>query len=306
MRFGAGAADNDSHPVAIEPVEEWLASNVPLVERLCRYVCRDTRMSPADVDEFVSSVLLKLVDDDYAVLRGYEGRAQMSSFLIVVIRRALSDDRAREHGKYRPSNEARRLGPAAVELEALLRRDGRSLDDALLLLRERGRPLQRSEGEKIARRLPERRPRPVLVPLEDELQLAVPDDDAERRVAAGERAATSRTVSASLREAIGELPAEEQTILRLWFVAGWSVADISRSMHLDQQQLYARLRRICKTMRARLLAAGVDAARVAELVGRTDVDLDFGLDGGGLGPQIPAPRPSSGQERGVADEEALR
>lgn len=278
---------------------EWLPANVPLVERLCRHVCRDTRLSPADVDDFVSSVLLKLIDDDYAVLRAFEGRSSPATFLLVVARRALSDFRAQESGRYRPSRQAERGGPLAIELETLLRRDGKSLDEALTLLRDRGRRLTRAEAEAMARQFPERRPRPVAVPLDDEVQpqLALPPDETGVR----ERGAISKTICASLRRVIGALPAEDQTILRLHFAAGWSVADISRSMHIDQQRLYARLRRIAKSMRDELLAAGVDRERVRDLVGRTDVDLNFGLDDS----QIPPARPSPVQER-RADEKAGR
>ena len=218
-------------------VEDWFRSNVPLIERLSRFVCRDSRLTPADVDDFVSYVMLKLIDDDYAVLRKFEGRCQMSSYVIVVVRRAFSDFLARAFGKYRPDRA----------------------------------PVQR----------------PVAVPIDDEVLPAQPVDEL-----AGDRAAGSKTVSASLRDAIGELSAEEQTILRLHFVAGWSVAEISRSMRIDQQNLYGRLRRICKTFRARLIAAGIDARQVNDLVGRPEVDLDFGL----TPTQIPAERPSSNLE----------
>jgi RNA polymerase sigma factor (sigma-70 family) len=217
--------------------DEWFRSNVPLIERLSRFVCRDARLSPADVDDFVSYVMLKLIDNDYAVLRKFEGRCEMSSYVIVVVRRAFSDFLARERGKYRPDRE----------------------------------PVQR----------------PVAVPLEEDVLPVPPVDEL-----ATDRAMGSRTVSAALRDAIGELPAEEQTMLRLHFVAGWSVAEISRSMRIDQQNLYGRMRRICKTFRARLIAAGIDAGRVNDLVGRPDVDLDFGF----AAAQIPPDAPSSHME----------
>lgn len=209
-------------------VSEWFRSNVPLIERLSRFVCRDARLSPADVDDFVSYVMLKLIDNDYAVLRKFEGRCQMSSYVIVVVRRAFSDFLAHE-----------------------------------------------------------RRKNPVAEPLDEELLTAPPVDEV-----ATDRDTGSRTVSAALRDAIGELPAEEQTMLRLHFVAGWSVAEISRSLRIDQQHLYGRLRRLCKSFRARLIAAGIDAGRMNDLVGRPDVDLDFGF----AAAQIPRDAPSSTTE----------
>lgn len=250
-----------------------------MVERLARFVCRDLRMSAADVDDFVSDVMLKLVENDYAVLRSFAGRCTISSFLIVVVRRALSDYRAQSGGKYRPSAEARRLGDVAMRLETLLRRDGRTLDESVGILRAAGDDIDRPTAERLALRLPERRPRPLFVEIEEDA--AVVDHD----VTATDRTTTTQIVSSALRDAIAGLDAEEQTMLRLHFVAGWSIADIARSLQLDQQRLYPRLRKICRALRERLVEAGVDSARVEELIGRTDVDLDFGLDkNGGVRP----------------------
>ena len=275
-------------------VEQWLAANVPLVERLARFVCRDSRLGNADADDFVSQVMLHLVEDDYAVLRKFEGRCELTSYLIVVIRRWMSDFLVRERGKYRPSREAERLGAAAVELETMLRRDGRTLDEAITALRARGHELTSAEAEQLAARLPERKPRPQQVALDEDIDPPAPPSDDELRA---DRATGSRAVSEALRGAIAELPAEDQTILRLHFGAGWTVADISRSLQTDQQRLYARLRKLCRTFRARLIAAGVDAAQVADLIGRGDVEFDFGL-------QISDVRPSS--PRGSGDEESVQ
>lgn len=266
---------------------EWFRSNVPLVERLSRFVCRDTRLTPADVDDFVSYVMLKLIDDDYAVLRKFEGRCQMSSYVIVVVRRALSDFLAHERGKYRPSREAQRHGEIGIELDALLRRDNKTLDEAVQTLRSRGRTITRAEAERIAARLPAPATRPVAVPVDDEVLTAPGTDEL-----LGDRIIGSRKVSVALRDAIGELSAEDQTILRLHFAAGWSVAEIARSERIDQQSLYGRLRRICKSFRKRLIDAGIDAERVNDLIGRSDVDLDFGL----AAAQIQAGAPSSNME----------
>ena len=152
--------------------------------------------------------------------------------------------------------------------------------------------MPRAEAERLAKSFPERKPRPQMVPLDDDAPFAVaPDDVGEAR----DRATTSHAASAALRVAINELPLDEQTILRLHFVAGWSVAQISRSMHIDQQRLYAILRRICRNFRGRLLAANVDAARMNALLDAPDADLDFGFD------QIPGARPSSDGERDGAN-----
>lgn len=282
--------------MALEPaVEEWFAANVSLVERLSRHVCRGARMNPADVDDFVSYVTLKLVENDYAVLRRFEGRCTIASFLIVVIRRALSDYQNHLRGKYRPSAEAQRLGAEAIELETLLRRDGKTLDEALQMMKASGHAMTLADAQRMAARFPERAPRPVLVELEDA-------PHADENIGAWERVSTSRTISAALRGAIGALGADDQTLLRLHFAAGWPVSAISRSMQIDQQRLYARLRGICKSLRNELVAAGIDRERINGLIGRTDADLDFGLEVD----QTIAARPSSPTEDARLDQKQDR
>ncbi len=277
-----------------EEFREWVAANVGLIERLGRFVCRDTGMSFADIDDFVSHVMLKLVENDYAVLRKFEGRCTMSSFLIVVIRRALSDYRAQTSGRFRPSAEARRLGDTAVRLETLLRRDGRSLHEAVHILSAAGDSIDVSAAERLAARFPERSPRPQFVDLEEDAAVVEHDSSA------ADCTRTSEVVSSALRIAIRDLTAEDQTLLQLRFVADWSVADIARSLHVEQQRLYPRLRRLCTALRQRLIDAGIDAGRVQEIIGRSDLDLNFGLDD-----EKTVARPSSAREGGGLDEEKL-
>lgn len=256
--------------------ERLFVTSLPLIERLSRFFCRESRLSAEDADDFVASVRMHLLDDDYAVLRRFEGRCSLPTFLSMVIQRLLYDYRSQQWGRFRASAAAQRLGPAAVRLEALLLRDGLSVAEAVSVLGSRGERMSRAEAERIAAQLPERRPRAVAVDVES-VELAVDAGTVEDAAAAGERSAVSQAVRDAMREAMAALPAEDRAILRMHFVAGMSVADISRSMGLVQRQLYRRLQRIYDALRARLRTAGVREREVSALLGRVDVDLEFGL-----------------------------
>jgi len=265
-------------------LEELLVANLPLLERLGRAACRGSNMSAEDVEDFLSEVKVKLVDDDYAVLRSFEGRCSMATWLALIVHRQLLDYRSRVWGRFRPSAEAQRLGPLAVRLESLLVRDGKGVAEAVELLRRGGDAIDVAEAEQIASKLPRRAPRPVVVPIEEAEAVGRADTPNPRG-----RAAAARAVSETMRDAIGELPPQDQTILQFHFAAGYGVAEISRMLGIGQQVLYRRLRRLAALFRERLLAAGIDGDRIRELLDDPGADLDLGLQ-----PETnPSARPST-------------
>ncbi|HXA18339.1 MAG TPA: sigma-70 family RNA polymerase sigma factor [Thermoanaerobaculia bacterium] len=275
--------------VMAEDVEALLVANVPLIERLGRAACRGSNMNPADVDDFLSEVKLKLVENDYAALRGFQGRCSIATWLALVVQRQLLDFRAHIWGRFRASAEARRIGETAVRLESLIVRDGMRIEEAVETLRRSGSDITTGDAERIAAKLPRRRPQPVRVPLDD-----VDADRSLPRVemAAPDQTSASRTVSAEIRAAVAGLSPNDQVLLQLHFAAGIPVSEISRSLGVPQQPLYRRLRSLCAQFRERLLAAGIDAARVFDLLDDTGADLDLGLH-----PSTnPGARPSTEEE----------
>lgn len=255
---------------------ELFESSLELVERVARGVCRRANVEGADADDFVSSARLALLENDYAILRAYEGRSSLSTYLNVVFRRLLADQRIRALGKWNASREAERLGRVGVLLETYLRRDGRSIDEALLLLRNVDPSLTREQVEAIAARLPQRtmRPRLVELPADDVISSAEHSDDG---VIEEETRALASRASVVMREAIAALPLEERMILRMRFAAGLNFSDIARMLMLPQRPLYRRSEAILRRLREALREAGVDERAAAELVGSAVANLDFGL-----------------------------
>ena len=94
--------------------EDEFLTLLPLVDRVIAFVARRHHLATAEAEEFAAHVKLKLVENDYAVLRKFQGRSSMQSFLTTVISRLSLDLRNDEWGKWRPSAEARRSGPVAV------------------------------------------------------------------------------------------------------------------------------------------------------------------------------------------------
>jgi hypothetical protein len=87
------------------------------------------------------------MENDYRAIRAFAGRSSLHTYLLSVIAHYYQDWRNARLGKWRPSTEARRLGPVAVRLETLIGRDGLTLDQACELLRMSGTPLSQPAAD---------------------------------------------------------------------------------------------------------------------------------------------------------------
>lgn len=261
------------------------AANLGLIDRIIGIVCRRASLFGADAEDFASEAKLALIEENYAILRKYEGRSSLETYLTVVIRRLLADMRTRTKGRWHASSEAERLGPIAVALETLVRRDGRTLDEALTHIRATDTGVTRGMLEEMLRRLPERTGRPRAVDLEGIAHAIAGGENADARALAGDLHRLSKVAGNALRELLAELPAEDRVLLRLRYGSEMTIADISRMMRVPQRPLYRRLEWLLARLRGTLTGAGIDRKTVAELVGSDAIEMDFGLVSGlGKGP----------------------
>jgi DNA-directed RNA polymerase specialized sigma24 family protein len=256
--------------------QELFRANLPLIERVIGGVCRRAGLHDADAEDFGSMVKLALIENDYAILRGYEGRAPLGAFLTVVAQRVLSRERTRLWGRWHPSAEAERLGRSAVLLEKLLSRDGRSLDEAIPIVRASDASLDEHDVRALADRLPVRQARPRLVPLPQE-NLASPEH-ADARVRERETREISERAARVVRETIEALPLTDRMLVRFHFGAQLSIADASRILGAPQRPLYRRIETLLRELRTALENAGAGAAVVGEVIrAGASEGLDFGL-----------------------------
>jgi len=261
---------------------ELLRSNLALVERLVRFVCRSAMVRDSDVEDLASAVKLALVENDYAVLRAWKGHSSLATYLTVIIQRVVADERIRDRGRFRPSAEAKRLGDAGVALEMLLRRDERSLSEAIPMVQAIDETLSAADIESMAARLPQRAPRPRLVAIES-IDVAGTDEtmaDVETREA-------SARASRVARNAIASLPLRDRMLLRLRFVMMMSIADAARILQIPQRPLYRRQEQILKMLSDALRTAGIDARAAGDLIGSAASALDFGLGETEIPPSTP-------------------
>ena len=256
--------------------KELLLTYLPLIDRAIAFVSQRYRLTRAEAEEFSAIVRLRLIENDYAIVRAFEGRSSPATYFGIVVQRMLFDQRNKEWGKWRTSAEAKRLGPAAVELERLLHHDGLTLDEAFAGLQSSDRTLTRDVVEAMAARLPSRAPKRRDVSLDEAGRAAVIGSQPIEDEAAGrERRRVAERVSALVNEWIGTLPDDDCVLLQQRFGEGMSVAQIARATREDQKQLYRRMERRLLEVRTLIAKSGLDPAEVLDLIGRGDTILDF-------------------------------
>ena len=268
---------------------ELLAEHEAVIGRAIAFVCRRFRFDPQTAEDFSSTVWLRLIDDDYAVLRAFAHRSSFATYISTVIQRLALDYRIHEWGKWRPSAAARQSGPLAVDLEQLIVRDGRTLDDALPILSARHGPsVTRAQLESILTRLPQRETRRIEVDVDaiEASALAEPPG-AEDALLDGERRQTSARVAQIMSSLIAKLPEDDRLVFQLHFENGMTVAQISRALQIDQKVAYRRIEKHTREMRAELLREGISARDALDLIGRDEALVHFPFEKTKSGPSIP-------------------
>ena len=240
--------------------------NLELIEALIASTCRRHSLHGADADDFASTVKLKLIEDDYGILRKFSGRSSLKTFLTTVIVNLLRDFRIAKWGKWRPSAAAKRLGAVATRLETLLYRDGHTFTEATRILSTHDQvSLSELELADLVSRLPQRTTRRFET--DAGLEQMEVGDRADDEVVDQERAATAARVEEALGRALAELADEDCWLLQLHFQEGLPFAKIAKRFGLEQRQLYTRKERCERQLRQSLVEQGLSAEEVSDLLG---------------------------------------
>jgi RNA polymerase sigma factor (sigma-70 family) len=274
---GCRACPGPSGPSAGTSVEGealFLAS-LPVIDDITGRVCRRHHLSAAEADDFRSEVRVHFIDRNYEVLRRFERRSALSTYVTIVIQRVFLDYRNRLWGKWRPSAEAKRFGPTAILVERLIVRDGWNLDQVVETLRiNHGTVL--GEGllmwcERLTRRGPRRQV--VSEDLASGVEAAGPGPDAN--VVRAEQGFLAKRVRTALDRAAQALEPEERLIVRMRFQEGMPVADIGRALHLNQKRLYRTIERLLAEIGRGLEAQGISRSDIRGLLAE---GFDWGQD----------------------------
>ncbi|HYU34263.1 MAG TPA: sigma-70 family RNA polymerase sigma factor [Thermoanaerobaculia bacterium] len=252
--------------MATLPPDQLFLTHLAHIERVATYFCRRSGFSREETEDCVSSVKQKLIEDDYAIILKFQGKSIFKTYLTVVIRRLFLDYLDHLWGRrWRPSAEAERLGPLAIQLEGLLHRDGLSFDEACQILRT-NHHVEASPQElaDLAARLPHRTP-PRRMESEETLENRPTKEPApDEQIVAKEGGRLREKVLGLLKEALAQLPAEDALIAKM--SCEFKVSEIALRLGLEQKPLYRRLEKILKALREYLESHGVRPDEIGGLL----------------------------------------
>jgi len=252
--------------------QRLLLDHLQLIDHIVRTTGRRRHLSVAEQEDFGGFVRLRLVDDGYAVLRKFQNRSSLKTYLAMVIERLSLDFCVERWGRWRPSAVAERLGPAAVLLERLIHRDGHTLEEASEIMRT-NHLLPQSPRQ--VRDMWEQLPARIrTMEVGEEAAASVSSDEtSESNVEDAEQAAIINRLERTLRSALDALPAQDRVALGLRFDQDLSMAEIANLTGSSVATLHRRLDRTIKGLRHALTAAGFDPREVSGLIGHPSIGL---------------------------------
>ncbi len=243
-----------SHKTIHEPAC-WLEKHYHQVDAALRAVASRKGLNREESVELTSDVHLHLVERDYAVPRAWDGSAAIQTYLYSVITRKLVDFIRGRKGRRRPSRRAERLGEVAVLFEELFLRQGKSFDEACLILTvNHGFKVDRDELARLAVRL-----RMPVGPSRSEIDPENldsgrnPEDELDR---ARERSMRERVLCV-LEQSGSGLNDQESLLIKLKFEENLPLSKVARMLGLSRAQAEHRLMSILNTLRQRILESGV-------------------------------------------------
>lgn len=238
------------------------------IDRVASIACNKAGVWGAEAEDFSAWVRMKLIEDDYAVLRNFRGGSELKTYLASVVVRHFFTYNRMQRGRWRPSAAAERLGSPARELEMLVHRDRYTLEQAGEKLRTAGlTTLSDTDLARLLARLPQREPlRPVQLDPELALSATPNASRADERVTAAEAEARRRRMMGALDQALEQLEPEEQMIVKMHFADGYTLADVARALRLEQKPLYRRVARLRDRLKSSLEGAGLRGDDVRSLL----------------------------------------
>jgi RNA polymerase sigma factor (sigma-70 family) len=254
-------------------MESAFLGQLPLLKEVIRAVCRRCQMPADEAAEFAGSVFLKVIEDDYAVLRRFRGTRDPKAFLFTVVYHHLLDHRNHQWGKWRASARARQLGSAAVFLEQLVVRDRMQVQEAVTVLANHPRwELSSGDVRQLHGQLDHREPRrrPVDLGLVEET-CAAPSVASD--IEMDELRDEAQRARRALASAIRDLSGEERRLLRMRFQDGRPISEIAAVLQLEPKPLYRRFSRILQHLRQELERRNLTPSVVRALVGRECIEF---------------------------------
>lgn len=224
--------------------------------------------------ELSSLVLDKLEANDFKVLRDFQGKSKLTTYLTAIISRAAVDMLRQKYGRSRQTERAKALGPLGEKVYKIVFQQGLSLVEVQKDFLHRRLPVPTDEAiqEAIHKiggtgKIPAEAPdiktgylRPADNPREKAV-VEVPDNSGNPEKTLEDQT-RRQTVDQVLSELVDGLSGEDRMILRMRFGLGEQenprkIPDIAAALRLSPKTIYKRIDTILGKCRKRLALKGV-------------------------------------------------
>jgi RNA polymerase sigma factor (sigma-70 family) len=246
--------------------QRLLIDHLDLIDQIVRTTGRRRHLSATEREDFAGFVKLRLIEDNYAILRKFQQRSSLWTYLIAVIERLSLDFCTEKWGRWRPSAMAERLGPIAVVFERLVTRDSHTVEEAMEILRtHHDVGLTYAELRHLWSQLPVRM-RTTQVGEEAAAGIIGPET-ADVIVENAERRQSAARLQEVLRQAFGQMPAQDRVLIALRFDEGLPMAEIARLLNSSVPTLHRKLDKGLAHLRLALTQSGLSPREVGQLIG---------------------------------------
>lgn len=252
--------------------QRLLLDHLALVDQIVRTTGRRRHLAVPELEDFSSFVRLRLIENNYAILRKFQNRSSLGTYLSAVIERMSLDYCADKWGRWRPSAMAERLGPAAVVLERLVSRDGHEVEEALEIIRANHNfGIAKPQLLKIWAQLPLR---VRTTDVSEEAAATIPSPrTSEENVDAAELHKKIDQIGRALKASLDQLSAQERVLLALRFDQDLSMVQIAKLIGSSVPTLHRRLEKAVGLLRTSLTRQGLDRHEIIELIGHPSIAL---------------------------------
>ena len=252
--------------------QRLLLDHLDIVDQIVRTIGRRRHLSSTERDDFASFVHLRLVEDDYAILRKFQNRSTLWTYLATVIEHLALDFYAQKWGRWRPSAVANRLGPVAVLLERLVTRDSHTIEEAMEIVRTNHGV---ASGDAELRTMWDQLPvRVRTTEVGEEAAAAIGGgENSESIVEDADRLRGIARLQRALAAAFDQLAVQDRVLIALRFDQDLSVVEIAKLTGSSVPTLHRRLDKSVKQLRLALINAGFDSQEIANLIGHHSVTL---------------------------------
>ena len=237
----------------------YLVKHLPVIDAAIKVACRRHEILDDQAEEFASHTKLKLIENDYHLIRSFQGKSSFRTYLFTVINRIFIDWLRMMKGRWRPSEYAKRLGQMGIKLEELMARKKLSYQEACYAIKiNHGVNIDSREFRKLADKISKQlstNPRQVDIPLEkinnSESTLKDPVIDKNSQEIREKIVSIIKDVSESLE-------ANDKLILKMHFHDNLGISVISRILKQKRHGVDARLKFILVGFKEKILANGIN------------------------------------------------